>query len=278
METDIMAEARRDTAAEFSLDGVKSASDVDRWYRRMFATAPRREGVVHVVATWRDGDGGLEVLSTDDDAPRCPEDAFALAVARARADAILTTGAVLRQEPRLRHEPGLRHEPRAHRSPLATAIADWRAANGRRRPAASVIMSRSRDIDLDHPIFDGDQIFVYTGDDAPPRFGIELAQRGAMLITDPEPTPRSCLARLERAGYDAITVEAGPRVASMLYEAPAAIDELLLTTFEAPDLDPDHHRGRLIDEGTLVSRLGSTGDVYRTTNEHGPWSLRRFTG
>ncbi len=258
-----------ESTGEFTIDAIASANDVDRWARRIFGDTPPRQGVLQVVATWRHPNGALEVMSTDADAPRCPEDGFALALGRARADAILTTGAILRQEPELRHTHGAGH-------PLAMAMADWREKNGPRRPAATVIMTRSRDLDLDHPIFESDQVFVFTGDDAPTSLGIELARRGAMLMSDPDPSPRSCLARLTRAGYAAITIEAGPHVARTLYEDPVIVDQLMMTTYLAPALDERLHRGVLIDEAQLLARFGPVRSEYPTETAEGPWTLRRF--
>lgn len=259
----------RDTATAFDPSAIRTAENVDDWAARIFGAAPSRRGTLQVMAVWRRPDGGLEALSDGGDAPRCPEDVFVLGLARARADAILTTGAVLRQEPELRHQSD-------DDGPLAGALAAWRARRGSRRPATTVILTRSRDLDLDHPIFTGDQVIVFTGDDTPPSFGIELARRGAMLMTEADPTPRGCLARLAQAGFQAVTVESGPRVASTLYGEPVVIDELLLTTFLAPHLDAEFRRGTLIDESALAEQLAEAGNGYRTRTPDGPWLLRRF--
>lgn len=248
---------------------VRTADDVTSEAIRIFGDLPGNQGVLQVVACYR-REGALFALATGGDAPRCDEDAFALALARARADAVITTGAILREE------PGLSHAPEAS-EPYGDAMAAWRSANGRQRPATTVIMTRSRDIDLDHPIFHGNNpVLVFTGEDAPPRFGIELAARGGMLVTEAEPTLQSCIARLRQTGSDAITVEAGPSTAAKLFEPPAVIDELLLTTLDAPTLDSAHSRGELIREDALAACLHPTGPAYETRDGDHVWRLQRW--
>ena len=62
-------------------------------------------GVLHVASAWRDETGRLFALRIGPDTPSSATDGFALALARARCDAILSTGKILRDEPGLRHRP-----------------------------------------------------------------------------------------------------------------------------------------------------------------------------
>jgi len=63
-------------------------------------------GVVQVCSAWRDAQGVLRSVRVGPHAPRSETDGFALALARARADVIVTTGQILRDEPGLQHEIG----------------------------------------------------------------------------------------------------------------------------------------------------------------------------
>ena len=57
---------------------------------------PRAAGVLHVAAVWAERPDRLTVLEITAQTPKSDDDAFALSLARARADAVLTTGAILR--------------------------------------------------------------------------------------------------------------------------------------------------------------------------------------
>ncbi len=258
-----------ETIAPLTLAAVRTADDVTAEAIRIFGDLPAPQGVLQVMACHR-RDGALLALATGEGAPRCDEDAFALALARARADAIITTGAILREEPALSHAPEASTDH-------GEAMAAWRSANGRQRPATTVVMTRSRDIDLDHPVFHGNNpVLVFTNESAPPSFGIELAARGGMLITEAEPTLQRCIARLQQTGSAAITVEAGPSTAAKLFEPPVLIDELLLTTLDAAALDPAYVRGELIREDALATRLRSTGPAYEARDGDHTWRLQRW--
>jgi len=259
----------------FDLSAITTPDAIDLWAERIFAGPPAPEGVLHVMAVARRAQGDLAALALGDGAPRCDEDRFALALARARADALLTTGAIVRQEPGLHH--GSRALTASLPASLAAAFAAWRQRGGRRRPATTVIMTRSRDLDLDHPLFaDGGPVIVFTGADAPTRFGIDLARRGAMLISDSHPSLARCLARLAQAGLAAVTVEAGASVARGLYQPPYAVDELLLSTLEPEALEPGQTRGILLREDQLNARLRPVAPAYETRTEAGLWRLRRW--
>ena len=68
----------------------------------------RALGVLHVAAVWETPDGRYRTLRVGEGAIRSASDAVVLSAARARADAIVTTGRILRDEPELMH-------PRWHR-------------------------------------------------------------------------------------------------------------------------------------------------------------------
>ena len=91
-------EARRRLASLADADAVSAELE------SIYGVEPKSSGVVHVTAVWQRGDGDLVTLRTAAGAPRVAHDALVLGLARARADAILTTAEVLRCEPGLRHD------------------------------------------------------------------------------------------------------------------------------------------------------------------------------
>ena len=137
--------------AEARLASLATADAVRAESMRIYGSELRNTGVVHVTAVWQRAGGYLVTLrsgsSTGDDPPRIVHDAFALGIARARADAILTTGEILRREPDLRHGlPG----PGA----LPLGLAEWRrTVLGKTTPPILWVMTRSGDLDFAHPAF-----------------------------------------------------------------------------------------------------------------------------
>ena len=91
-------------------------------------TLPVDAGVLHVVATWFDGESH-RVIRITPRSPKSETDFFVLNLARARADAIITTGRILRDEPELEY---------ALPSAWAGSLIAWRqAALHRDSPRAS---------------------------------------------------------------------------------------------------------------------------------------------
>ncbi|MDX1649553.1 MAG: hypothetical protein R3263_06840, partial [Myxococcota bacterium] len=107
-------------AADWS--AVRQPADVDAVLRVVFGAPPgHAPGVLHVAAVAPDPEdpqGDRVVMRIVDATPRSLLDRFLLLAARARAEAVVTTGRTLREEPRLRHEV------REH--PAAEALQGWR--------------------------------------------------------------------------------------------------------------------------------------------------------
>lgn len=85
-------------------------------------------------------------------APRSAHDAFVLSAARARAGAIITTGANVRAEPLLRHEPF---------GAGAQGLLKWRrerVTRGENVPPHTVVLTRDASLDLDHPLLAGNDL------------------------------------------------------------------------------------------------------------------------
>jgi hypothetical protein len=107
--------------ADFDLRAVKDAASVTRLAQQLYGPGfEPREGVLHVTAV-----AGLarRTLRIDEHTPKSLADTVALNLARARADAIVITGKLLRDEPALSYAPG---SP----GPAAPAMADYRQQLG----------------------------------------------------------------------------------------------------------------------------------------------------
>lgn len=211
------------------------------------------EGVLHIVAV-AEREGGGEVLKIGPHAPTSAWDLFVLGFARARVEAILVTGAVLRAEPALRYElaPGLR----AYRETVA----------GLREPPLLCVLTGG-EIDLAHPALAGwARPVVLTTPSAAARL-----RGGAVEVAAIErPSARAAIDYLMRErGCRSVSIEAGPRTASPLYAPPAAIDELARSVYEGP-LDPRARAGALPAPSHLTLVSSARPDPSQ------PWRFERW--
>ncbi len=195
---------------------------------------PRAAGVLHVAAVW-DGPRGWVVMRIGDASPSSDADLFALALARARADVIVTTGQILRDEPDLVYDlPGA----------LGAELKVWRAqAQGRANPPVVVVLSGSGDIDPDHPTLRSwAPAVVLTNSEGAARARAAGVAVPIHAVEGLSPRTAVTWARTH-FGADTVTVEAGARTTTALYEAPCLVDELMLSVFTGPNL-AEAARGR----------------------------------
>ena len=210
----------------------------------------RETGVVHVTAI---GAPSRAVLAIGPDAPRSATDRFILGFARARADVIVTTGAILAAEPELVHRTA--EDPNE-----AAAWAHWRAEElGRCDAPSLLVLSASGALDRAHPAMRAaPRTIVWTTPAGRERLGPVDAQRVEVVVpsglsTADSSPKRDADARGEAAanaaleaalhwlragagvaGVRTILIEAGPRATAGLYDSPRSartVDELLLGIF-----------------------------------------------
>lgn len=226
-------------------------SSIDARLARLFGEAidwRRASGVVHVAAIEA---RSRSVLAVGPGAPSSATDRFVLGFARARADAIVTTGAILRAEPELVHR--FADDPDDDRLWQA-----WRREVVGRSDAPCVLVLSERGwIPPTHPALSAPgRRILWTRTAAPPRPGAgEPAALGTQrleLRLDPGGVGEGvggAAASLERAiawlraevGATTIAIEAGPAATLGLYRraaerrsarpSPPTIDELLLSLF-----------------------------------------------
>jgi hypothetical protein len=242
-------------------------------------------GVIHVTSAWRPPGGGLESLAINDATPRSRSDEFVLALARARADALVTTGRILRKEPDLIHQAH-DHQQEDGRDAReddgvvsARDLGAWRReVLGRSKPTWTVVLTRGAGIDLDHPVLRGPAPrLLYTSDAAAAALAGAARTRGIRLVGAAHPSLRGLLAWLRREGGCAcVLVEAGASTSADLYCAPVEVDELLLSVCGAERVVA-RARGPALpaDEDIAAAGLRLKSECT-LVEESGPWSFRRY--
>ncbi|MAG31593.1 MAG: hypothetical protein CL908_11965 [Deltaproteobacteria bacterium] len=260
----------------------------------------RRIASLYGEVDWRSATGVLHVAAIAAEprvairmgpaAPRSSTDRFVLGFARARADAIVTTGAVLRAEPELVHRYGDDPDSQA-------AFSVWRERElGRREAPSLVVFSGSGDFPLDHPAIRAARAgFVWTTPEGAARLGGSVGNLSLEVDAAPGATAPDSFARLieaarRRADSKTISIEAGPSAVAALYTGgraapgpPAAgdsagrphVDELLLSTYEGPlaiaAVGPPFVSQAAVD---ACFRRPPTGVTFEEAS--GPWRFERY--
>ncbi len=255
------------------------------------------------------------VIALGPAAPTSGTDRFVLGVARARADLVLTSGAILRAEPDLVHR--FSDDPTED-----DALQRWRRERlGRDRPPALGVLSRSGQIPGHHPAFRFAQAgFVWTGRSGRARLGGRV---GALAVIDSVgdrstgvevgvgvgPVPATAagypaarwpggrwagnlggaIAYARSFGAATVLVEAGPTLTRALYsgprradgagaalaEPPGLLDELLLSRFEGR-LDPSAVGRAFVSDAAVRARFPDPPSERRTQESSGSWSFLRY--
>lgn len=255
---------------------VSQGHDVPAAAARLYGEEPTAEGirlrgVVHVTAVWEAGQGGLTTLAIGEGTPQCHHDAFALNWVRASADAIITTGKILRSEPHLQHRLGGPGE-------LPQALTEYRrSVLGKEDPPVTLVLTSGRDLDLEHGVFHAwTRPLIYTSLDGQWLLESRAADFGVEVAGAAQPTIQGAVELLQREfGAATIALEAGPSVSRQLYD-PLAIDHLLMSTLQAPRLAASAAGAPFLDEVEVHGLLGKPrqGDPVQTLD--GSWTFRHF--
>ena len=137
----------RTIATEIS--NASSSERIKRLSRKFYgASLDPVTGVVHVASVGSPSDDHYVVLRIHDTTPQCIEDRFALEFTRARVDAIVLTGRILRDEPRLRYDW-------SRLGGLGEGLRRWRIDHGLDPTPRLLVLTRGRDVPLDHPVLGG---------------------------------------------------------------------------------------------------------------------------
>jgi len=225
------------------------------------------EGVIHVAAVCRGHGDALDVLKIEPETPRSVADTFALSLSRARADAILTTGAIFRAEPALRVEPF---------GPLAPSLLALRKMWGRTRPPALLVLTRG-DLDLAHPgLHTWIRPIVITNRAGAARLRPQVVGDSVHIVQLSVPSAAAAITwARENLGARTITVEAGPSTALSLYDSPSRVDELMLSVLQSDP--PPQVRGRpFLSVSQLQAALGPVRADISVDETSGPWRIQRW--
>ena len=231
----------------FDPSALVTATDVERAALALFGDPLReRPAASYVAAVWSPGDGRHHVMKVDERAPKSDTDRFVLELARARADAILTTGA------NLRAEPGLQFDLTG---PGSTALMRWRVDVNELMPPIALILTSGRDLDPEHPALKGPaRVVLYVPHEAVDGIRKSLTSFRWITVHGVEQTgAREALAWL-RSDRDArcVSIEAGPTTAMPLLETD--VDQILLSRYTGP-LDDDLVAGEFLDDAALDARF-----------------------
>jgi riboflavin biosynthesis pyrimidine reductase len=240
---------------------------------RLGAVPGAMEGVLHVAAVWRPpGEERNVVLRIGDGTPHSAIDLLLLHVARARAEAIVTTGRILREERAVTHDlqvaPG-----------VSVALHEWRRETlGLAAPPWLLVLTSGRDVDFSHPAFDAWARPVVL---CPESAAGELRRRAAgtrvEVVGCVSPSLKTAIGHLrESRGARRISIEAGPSTAVEAYRSPLLIDELVLSVFLAASLPDGVAGGELPGSSEIERLLGPLRGAFAADQESGRWRYERY--
>ncbi|MCH7568894.1 MAG: dihydrofolate reductase family protein [Nanoarchaeota archaeon] len=188
----------------------------------------RYPAILHVAAVYLDpSDGKYKVIKVDNkNAPRSDHDSFALNLARARVDAIITSGQVVRLEKGLTH---------ALQGPAPQGLQNYRSTTlDKPETPYSLILTRKVP-DLEAEIFTSKATrpIIYTSTDSYNLLqGNKALKDLGILVCDGGSSPEieGALEYLKILGVASISMEAGPSVANPLYKN-GLVSELMLSVY-----------------------------------------------
>lgn len=249
---------------------LESASDVSSAFTRMFGrNALLPQGIVHVAAVAA-CDGKHLVIRVGNGAPSSRHDLFVLGAVRARAEAVVATGEILRSEPSLRHD---RYGP----GDLHAALLAWRRKLGLDRPPRSLILTSGRNVDHDHALFSSaTAVSIITGEDAPRPFILAMRARGVDVLQVESPSVRAAIGCLQKEyGVTEISIEAGPSSTKNLYAVPVAVRELFLSVFHGR-VQQEHLVAQFADPAVQQREFQEITEPYQVGTGQGTWSFHRL--
>ncbi len=251
---------------------MRGASECRRRILEIYGDALETAGgVLHVAAVWRDPEGRLPTLRIEAGAPRSATDRFVLGLARARADAVLTTGRILREEPDLQHRY---HEDLA----IEAALAEWRRAIlGKRHRPTSVVLTSGRDLNFRHSLFAGPSpVWILTPPEAAAALRARGLPRGVTACGVANLTLRRGIETLRERGFATVAVEAGASTSRALYEPGWRVDELSLSFFAGAELSTSLRGPAFLSAARLAASLGSPVSLHVEQEPDGRWLFARF--
>lgn len=250
-----------------------AGSPLDFLASRFGVVPGAQEGILHVAAVWRPpGEDRNVVLRICDATPKSELDFLLLNAARARADAIVTTGRILRQEPGLSHD--LQGPPG-----VPEALHQWRRDTlGLAQPPWLLILTSGRDLDPDHPAFDGwARPLVFCPQSSATEVRRRFEGTATEVVASAEPGLRGAITYLRGARRARrISIEAGPSTATEAYRDPPLVEELLLSVLVADSIAPEVEGGELPPGAEIERVLGPPRASFTALEPSGRWRFERY--
>jgi riboflavin biosynthesis pyrimidine reductase len=256
------------------LSAIDDRDSLTRFFASRLGAMPGEdEGVLHVAAVWRPpGEDRHVVLRIRDETPKSAIDFLLLNLARARAEAIVTTGRILREEPGVTHD--LQGEPGAVR-----ALRAWRRETlGLVDPPWLVVLTGGRDLDVRHPALSSWSRPIVCCPAAAAE-DVRRRVRGSAIEVVPDDAPglRAAIAHLgQRRGVRRISIEAGPSTAAAAYDAPVVIDELVLSIYGGAALAPALAGGELPGRAAIERAVGARRASFSAEESSGRWTFEHY--
>lgn len=224
----------------------------------------RPAGLLQVMAVANRTDGSLAAMRIGPQTPSSATDQFSLEIARARADIILTSGAILRSEPDLIHAIG-------------PAVEAWRREVLRKtEPPEIIFISRGHGFPFDHPALRQPGATLATGATTPDGFMAEIRKRGIRHRTLSGNSPRRLVDELLSRQARTITLECGPSTASQFYQGRLQVQELMLSWCQGFELPERLDAGEVASLAQLRQHFGSPRSDYTTDESAYPWRFSRW--
>lgn len=253
-----------------SLVELSDAASVDRAARKLFGSElDSRPAVSHSAAAWNNpASEMLTAIRINEYGPKSDLDFLSLHIARARADAIIITGKILRDEPTLGYD--LRADTR-----WGDALLQWRERRwGLWEPPWLLILTAGGQIDFAHPALHGwVNPVIFTSDRTAER---TLADSPIPVVADEAPDIRRAIYHLQTSkDCQCISIEAGPSTALTLYDRPTMVSELLLSVNLDKTLD-DRAKGPAVIELARLRRRFRSETSVTHSREGQRWSFHRL--
>ena len=262
----------REPVADSEISRLEGAQDMAAAVERVWGDALEARGVIHAVEVAPEDRGRYVALAGFRRAPLSLHGAWSAALARARADAILTTAESLRRQPELDHRPrvpGLDAEP----------LDAWRRERLRKpQPPVSLIYAKSEAPDLDHPVFrHWTRAVIFTSR----RIGWHLESRaadcGVEVVAVDDPTLEQAVEFLRHSfGAATLAIETEPAEAMELYGDAPTVDEVMLSVCRSPNLPAEAIAAPFLSAEQLVRAFPESSKPHRVRSEDGDWSFHRF--
>lgn len=251
------------------LASIETADQVDDAiadiYGSRFEARPR---LSHITALWEQRPSLLRTIRINDHAPKSGLDWFVLNASRARADAVITTGQILRDEPTLTYSLS---GPNA----LESVLLRWRHERwGLATPPWLLILTSGKRVDYSHPAFHGwARPVIFTSDRGASR---HLADAPCAVVSDAAPNLERAIKHL-RAQRDcaSVSIETGPTTSRPLYDKPLALDEALVSVFKGDSLPTQASGEPFLSLSEFRTRFSSESACTHQ-EPSGPWSFHRF--